>query len=90
MVVLIQKIKPSNVFVREDDLIVLSDFEGSFGCSSSLASLNMMDLDQDGGSSDDGVTENSWRSSGSYSCGPDDVGFVAPEVSGAVLSSTSR
>jgi hypothetical protein len=86
MVVLIQKIKPSNVFVRDDDLIVLSDFEGSFGCSSSLASLNMMDLDPEGGgSSDDGLTENSWRSSGSYSCGPDDVGFVAPEVSGAVF-----
>jgi len=85
MVVLIQKIKPSNVFVRDDDLIVLSDFEGSFGCSSSLASLNMMDLDPDVGSSDDGLTENSSRSSGSYSCGPDDVGFVAPEVSGAVF-----
>jgi serine/threonine protein kinase len=80
----IQKIKPSNVFVREDDLIVLSDFESSFSCSSSLASMNMIEVDPDGGS-DDGVTESSWRSSGSNSHGPDDVAFVAPEVGSAAV-----
>lgn len=74
-----QRIKPSNVFVRDDDLIVLGDFESSFRYSSVPLNLSG-DVELDGGGIDDEGTEKSWSSTMSNSNGPDHATFVAPEV----------